>query len=141
MEFMNIEIMKINNYFRKEKAVQTNGHFLRYIKYVDKEGIERKEKNIIFSSGEPGTKIKNAITGCYYPNYIVGTKDEYLLYKVRLYKAEHPYVFFFDSPEQYEKSQHTTVPSKKKIEWFERKAKEFDKKYNQNKNENTIGKE
>lgn len=121
--------IQVNNYVHEENAISTNGYFTRHIKYTDKEGVERKENSVIFSSGKPGTKIKNAITGCYYPNYIVGTKDEYLLYKVRLYKAGHPYVFFFDSPGQYEESQHTLVSNQKKVEWFERRMNIYNQMY------------
>jgi hypothetical protein len=106
---------------------QQKNHYHRHIKYVDQNGVEKKERVLIYSSGDPGSKIRNAITGAYYPNYIVGSKDEYMLYKVRLVKDGKPLIFFFDSPQQYEESQHITVSDIKKEEWYERKVKRFEK--------------
>ena len=102
--------------------------YRRYIRYNCKEEENKiiKEKVLLYSSGESGTKIRNAVTGCYYPNYIVGTKDEYMLFKVRLMKGETPLLFFFDSPQQYEESQHANISDIKKQEWYERKVKMFD---------------
>ena len=115
----------INN----ENLNQTKECYYRPIKYLDENGFQKKKKVLLYCSGEPGTKIRNALTGFYYPNYTVGTKDEYMLYKVRLLKHGKPLIFFFDSPNQYEESQQVTVCDIKKQKWYERRTKIFEKLY------------
>ena len=73
----------------------------------------------------PGSMIRSALGGGYNTNYRVGNKDEYLFYKVGLCTGEckssnGSNTFFFDSPEQYEKTFNVSVPQNVKTDWYNR---------------------
>lgn len=80
----------------------------------------------IYGSGTIGTKIRNAVTGVSY-NFIVGSSDEELFFKVtdstgRNGRRE-PMMLYYDSPEQYENHQFTTVPTEIKQRWHKKSLK------------------
>jgi hypothetical protein len=71
----------------------------------------------------PGTVIKDAITGARCPPYKVGSLDEHLFFKAKLalngMKANSD-VFFFNSPEDYERLLNTVVTLDIKEKWTNR---------------------
>jgi hypothetical protein len=130
MELLRFFTNKYNNITNINNSTNINenndsGLYNRTVKYIDVNGIQKKKKVLLYSSGEEGTNIRNALTGIYYPNYKVGTIDEYLLFKVLLTKENKQILFFFDSPTEYEESQNIIVSDNKKNEWYERKVKIF----------------
>jgi len=72
----------------------------------------------------PGNKMRDVVTGFRDPNYKVGSRDEYLFFKVNapscLENKSELLGLFFDSPEQYEKIFQVTVPDAVKQSWHER---------------------
>ena len=86
-----------------------------------KRKINHKNVNInIYSSGETGSNIRNAITGEYYSDRI-GTKREDLYYKIGISTGDiggDSVTLFFDSPEQYERHFFTTIPVEDKEKWY-----------------------
>lgn len=68
----------------------------------------------------PGNRIRGAIGGSYFSNFKVGSKDEDIFYKVALCTGEcrENCVFFFDTPEQYERHMCTTISQSEKEEWY-----------------------
>lgn len=85
---------------------------------------ERKKKSIeIYSTSIfPRSKIRGAIGGSYYPSFKVGTRDENLFFKIAMATGEckDNNIFFFDTPEQFEKHMHTTVDQPTKEKWYEK---------------------
>ena len=76
-----------------------------------------------YGSRSPGTLIRNAVTGVRY-NINVGSADEDILFKVceatgRNGRKE-PLMLYYDSPEQYENHQFTTVSPDVKQRWYKR---------------------
>jgi hypothetical protein len=79
------------------------------------------------TKNSPGTMIRDAILGTRYNEYLVGSISEHLFYKVKIATGEvgqDAGVFFYDSPDQYEKHfKYTqTVPNEAKEEWSLRRA-------------------
>jgi hypothetical protein len=74
-------------------------------------------------SSSPGSKIRGAITGTKFDQYKVGTRDEYLFYKVGIATGEKGLrgntLFYFDSPEHYEKHMKCIVDTVTKGKWHE----------------------
>ena len=78
-----------------------------------------------YTSGDLGTRIRNAETGQYY-KFKVGSKDEDLFFKIALATGElkttnGSNVLFYDSPEQYEKHLMTEVDEETKDMWVAKK--------------------
>lgn len=76
-----------------------------------------------YGSGDVGTLIRNAVTGVKYP-YRVGSADEDLFFRVieasgRNGRKE-PLMLYYDTPEQYENHQFTTVDQPLKEKWLYR---------------------
>ena len=81
-------------------------------------------------------RIRNAVTGLWYRDdhpkckYLVGSRQEDLFFKVRISTGEpeignkenrkNTYLLFYDSPEQYERHQKTTVKQEEKEKWQEK---------------------
>jgi hypothetical protein len=92
--------------------------------------IKRNGAAIEFYSGSdcPGSKIRGAITGTKFDQYRVGTNDELLFFKVTIATGEKSLrgnsLFYFDSPEQYEKHAKCTIDTPTKGRWAERNMAE-----------------
>lgn len=78
----------------------------------------------------PDSKIVNAITGIRYRDedpkvkYLVGSMEEDLLFKVSISNGENgqdPVLLFYDSPEQFEKHQYTSLKQTTKETWLNKK--------------------
>jgi hypothetical protein len=92
--------------------------------------IRRNNVDVELYAGftNPGSRIRGAITGVKFDQYKVGTKDEYLFFKVGIMTGEKGLrgnsLFFFDSPEQYEKHTKSNVDTVTKSKWAERNMAE-----------------
>lgn len=99
------------------------GYHKLYIYVYDDEN-ERKKKSIeIYSTSIfPRSKIRGAIGGSYYPSFKVGTSDENLFFKIAMATGEckDNNIFFFDTPEQFEKHMHVTLDQPIKEKWYEK---------------------
>lgn len=60
------------------------------------------------TSTNPGSTIRNAVTGIYESGYLVGSVNEDLFFKVAFTLGASKHVLFYDSPEQYERHFGTT---------------------------------
>jgi hypothetical protein len=83
----------------------------------------KKVKIECYGSGPNGSRIRNAVTGQYYP-YLVGSVNEDLLFKVvdasgRNCRQE-PLILFYDSPEQYENHKFVTLNQQLKEQWYQK---------------------
>ena len=76
-----------------------------------------------YGSGSYGSLVRNAVTGTKY-NIMVGSADEDLLFKVIEASGHNgrkePLMLYYDSPEQYENHQFTTVSQEVKLKWSQR---------------------
>ena len=104
-----------NNELTKFKQTDKNFHLIYRLAPFERKGLTTyKQKRIgVYTSGEIGTRIRNAETGEYY-NYKVGSKYEDLFFSVRLSTGEcnGKYILptlFFSSPKHYESYLHNTV--------------------------------
>jgi len=83
-------------------------------------GTGKKKTITVFSSGQQGCRIRNAITGEYY-NHEVGSEKEDLYFKVIIATAENgttdPITLFYESPQQYERVMFCMVNPKIKEIW------------------------
>jgi len=86
-------------------------------KYYKKPTIE------CYGTGQIGSRVRNAVTGQYYP-YVVGNLEEDVLFKVidavGRDGRKDPLMLYYDSPEQYENHQFVTVSQKIKETWYKR---------------------
>jgi hypothetical protein len=84
--------------------------------------VDGKKKSIeIYSTiPNPGSNIRGAITGSFYRDFKVGSRDENVFYKVAVSTGEckHSHIFFFDNPEQYERALFTTISAAEKEAWY-----------------------
>lgn len=81
----------------------------------------RLTKIELYDSGTNiGNKIRDPIYGNRLPSK-VGSKDEYLYFKVRVcgLNPNNPVTFFYDSPEHYERHFKTSLPIAMKQKWAE----------------------
>jgi hypothetical protein len=86
----------------------------------------KKQKIELYSTNiTPGTAIRNAVTGCRFREYRVGTLQEHLFFKVSMVTGEmnkYSSVLFFDNPEQYERHMKTEVSQEFKEQWEQKAA-------------------
>lgn len=92
--------------------------------YTDKNGRVRKSAYVeLYGSGSSGTRVRNAVTGATY-NIIVGSRNEEIFFKVidstGRNRRREPLMLYYDSPEQYENHQFTTVNPDIKQKWHRR---------------------
>ena len=77
----------------------------------------------VYGSGQTGSRIRNAVTGQTY-SYLVGSGAEDLFFKVTDSTGrkgrKYPLILFYDSPEQYENHQFTSVSQEIKKTWQEK---------------------
>jgi hypothetical protein len=92
-------------------------------KYQNKQwpdGKYSKKVNIeLYTSGDSGSYIRNAVTGQKY-KYKVGSKNEDLLFKTKvcIEGLHYSNSLFYDSPEQFEKHFFVTVNGETKETWY-----------------------
>jgi hypothetical protein len=83
---------------------------------------KRRSVEIYSTNILPGSKIRGAIGGSYYPSFKVGSKDENLFFKIAMATGEckDNNILFFDTPEQYEKHMNVTLDQTIKEKWYEK---------------------
>jgi len=73
----------------------------------------------------PGATIRNAVTGFHEMGNKVGSSKESQFFKVSLASCDdgrrEPRILFFDTPEQYERHFHCSLPTDSKRRWNERR--------------------
>lgn len=94
----------VDNIFETERK-KDKGYNVIYRKAPSKDGKWRNKKIAIYTSGGVGSRIRDAETGEYFPNY-VGSGDEDLFFKVHLATGEcrsanGSNTLFYVSPEHY----------------------------------------
>lgn len=97
------------------------------LKTVDKgfAVLAPKSKNPIayfHTDSNPGSTIRNAVTGQYETGYKFGSVNQDLFFKVGQASPTGSvmHMLFYDSPEQYEKHFHTTLHADIKSKWSEK---------------------
>jgi hypothetical protein len=81
----------------------------------------------VYSSGDIGSNIRDAITGHFYP-FKVGSSDEDSFFKVCITTGEvknQRRLFFFSSPNDYEKLFMTSLKEETKIRWNKKQGNKF----------------
>jgi hypothetical protein len=74
------------------------------------------------TNSNPGSTIRNAVTGQYETGFKFGSANEDLFYKVGQMSptSSDLHILFYDSPEQFEKHFRTTVSAEAKSRWSEK---------------------
>jgi hypothetical protein len=90
------------------------------LKRIVKTANGKKKINVeVYSSGDIGSNIRDAITGQFYP-YKVGSESEDSFFKVCIATGEvqnQRRLFFFSSPNDYERLFLITLKEETKIRW------------------------
>jgi hypothetical protein len=90
-----------------------------FLKVVDENGRTRKKKVVSYNSGDIDSRIRNAVTGHYTP-HLVGSVDEDFYFSVidaRGLSSKGRLVFYYDSPEQYEREYRVVLNENIKQKW------------------------
>lgn len=89
-------------------------------------GSRKPHKIEAYSSGDVGSRIRDAITGDRYRNYLVGSKNEDLFFKVRIctgeFSGREAPTLFYSSPEEYERHSRSVLGEELKNQWFLKKS-------------------
>jgi hypothetical protein len=110
-----------------DKSKKTDkGYNAVYRKVQRKDGLWKNKKIDVYTSSGPGTRIRDAETGEYFPN-MVGSKDEDLFFKVALSTGEcrslnGSNTLFYVSPQHYMNHLNTEVPPERIALWEERRS-------------------
>lgn len=114
----------INNIFDKTKRFD-KGYNVVYRKAFKKDGRSYNKKFEIYTSSCSGNHIRDAETGEYF-NYIVGSCDEDLFFKVILATGEckstnGSYTLFYNSPQHYCNHLECKIDERFVSDWEEKK--------------------
>lgn len=91
---------------------------------------KKKSIEIYATNSTPGTRIRDATSGSRINNARVGSRDEDFFFKVAICTAEKALsgsdsnIFFFNSPEEYERITGSIVAPEDKSRWEEKNTKE-----------------
>jgi len=89
-------------------------------------GLKKSHKIEAYSSGDVGSRIRDPITGDRYRNYLVGSRNEDLFFKVRMCTGEfggrEGPTLFYSSPEEYERHTRSVVSEEIKNRWLAKKS-------------------
>lgn len=122
--------MEYDDYYHPTHDNNTHlQNIMNELKFMDK-GFNRiktmngKKKSFVdlYSSGETGSNIRDAITGQHY-SFKVGSVDEDSFFKVSIVTGEinnNRRLFFFNSPSDYERIFHIELKDKNKFNWAKR---------------------
>ena len=94
-----------------------------FYKVVDETGKTKRKKVVSYNSGDIDSRIRNAVTGHYTP-HLVGSLDEDLYFSVidaRGLSTKGRLVFYYDSPEQYEREHRVVVNDNIKQKWSKKR--------------------
>jgi len=90
-------------------------------------GSRKPHKIEAYSSGDVGSRIRDAVTGDRYRNYLVGSKNEDLFFKVRICTGEfggrEGPTLFYSSPEEYERHTRSVVNEEMKNKWLSKNTR------------------
>jgi len=110
-----------------DKTKKTDkGHNTVYRKFQRRDGQWKNKKIDVYTSSGAGTRIRDAETGEYFPNY-VGSKDEDLFFKVSLSTGEctsanNSNTLFYVSPQHYMNHLNAVVTPERIALWEERRS-------------------
>ena len=112
------------NLFEQAKR-QDKGYNVIYRKAYRKDGRKYNKKIEVYTSNGTGNRIRDAETGEYL-NYIVGSKDEDLFFKVMLATGEcksanGSHTLFYASPQHYSNHLQSGVCPKLAANWEEKR--------------------
>ena len=113
-----------DNMFEKAKR-QDRGYNVIYRKAFRKDGRPYNKKIEIYTSSGTGNRIRDAETGEYL-NYVVGSADEDLFFKVMLATGEctsanGSYTLFYASPQHYANHLQCQVDPRLASDWEEKR--------------------
>lgn len=129
MEYDNYDPREENDFDDNKEGLDDfkkldKGYYKLYKKMMDP--IRRRIKRSaieLYASGQPGSNIRNAVTG-EYTKYVVGkTQDETAFFKVSIATGEISKInrlFFYNSPSEYERQFNTILSQNIKNEWEKR---------------------
>jgi hypothetical protein len=133
----------VEKIFEKSKKLD-KGYNVVYRKVLNnKNGKWQNKKISVYTSSGIGTRIRDAESGEYFPNY-VGSKDEDLFFKVSLSTCECKIVngyntLFYLSPQHYMNHLHCEISPDIISKWEEkRNATLVELKYSKRKNANSV---
>jgi hypothetical protein len=114
----------VEKMFEKAKRMD-KGYNVIYRKALRKDGRVYNKKIEIYTSSGTGNRIRDAETG-EYMNYVVGSSDEDLFFKVLLATGEcksknGSYTLFYSSPNHYANHLQCHVDPKKAAIWQEKR--------------------
>jgi len=114
----------VNDMFEKAKRMD-KGYNVIYRNAFRKDGRSYKKKIEVYTSSGTGNRIRDAETGEYL-NYIVGSCDEDLFFKVMLATGEckssnGSYTLFYTSPEHYSNHLQCKIDEKLVSDWEEKR--------------------
>jgi len=75
------------------------------------------------TDSNPGSTIRNAVSGIYETGNKFGSKNEDLYFKVSHPSSNGVHFLFYDSPEQFEKHFRVTVGVVSKVQWSEKSTR------------------
>jgi hypothetical protein len=94
-----------------------------FYKVVDETGKIKRKKVVSYNSGDIDSRIRNAVTG-HYTQHLVGSADEDLYFSVvdaRGLSSKGRLVFYYDSPEQYEREHRVFINDNIKQKWSKKR--------------------
>jgi hypothetical protein len=106
---------RIRNLYDESKKIDKGYHKLKTSKYEKSSGIE-----VYSTNSTPGSMIRDAITGARNKEWLVGSKNERIFFKVALtygHTNRDSLLLYFDSPEQFERHMGSTVSQITKEKW------------------------
>lgn len=120
----NYDEQSVQQMFEKTKR-QDRGYNVIYRKAYRKDGRKINKKIEIYTSIGTGNRIRDAETG-EYTDYIIGSKNEDLFFKVILATGEcksanGSHTLFFASPQHYANHLHCDVDPKIVTDWEEKR--------------------
>lgn len=106
-------------------VTQSDKNFVKYKLQVPSGKYYKQATIECYGSGGQGTRIRNAFTGTYYDScYKVGSLYDDVLFKIidstAINGRRDPLMLYYDSPEQYERHQYTTLSQENKQRWNDR---------------------
>lgn len=95
-----------------------------FYKVTDENGKLKRRRVVSYNSGDADCHIRNAVTGHYTPHF-VGSTDEDLYFSVidsRGLSTKGHLVFYYESPEQYEREHRVELNEHIKQQWSNKRS-------------------
>ena len=117
----NFSLSSDNNKRKKELFNLANSPNNNCVRYIVTDNNRKKHYVQCFPSiGGTGASIRHAISGAFFKEHKIGSKWEDLYFKARLSMLPKPVTVFYDSPEQCERHQRSTISSDVKEKWLKK---------------------